>query len=185
LLAFVSLLLVGSIGVLDVVSGPDVSISPFYLLAVILGTWRGGPWIGMLTVVASALTYGVADVLLSEPYLRLESSFASAWIPFWNGVAQGLVLLAATLAVSKLQTLLQDRLRVVGELQRALGQIRTLESLISVCAWCKRICDESDANQWKIMERYISEHTDTKFSHGMCPDCCEKVWKEEGLTEGS
>lgn len=177
-----SLLLVASIGVLDVVSGTELEVSELYLLAVILGTWRGGPWIGLMTAIASALTGLAADLLLSEPYLHiLENSYTSSWIPFSNAIARALVLLAATATVSKLQALLHDRDHAVHELTRALGQIRTLKSLLPVCAWCKRIRDASAADEYKSIERYIAEHTDTRFTHGMCPECYERVWQEEGL----
>jgi K+-sensing histidine kinase KdpD len=181
LLASLSLLLVFAIGVLDVVSGTELVLSPLYLLAVILATWRGGPWIGLATAIASVLTGLLGDLLLSEPYLHLANSYTSAGIPFWNAATRTLVLLTTTMTVSKLQALLRDRDHVARELKCALGQVRTLESLLSVCAWCKRIRDGSDANAWKPIECYIAEHTDSKFTHGMCPECYERVWREEGL----
>jgi hypothetical protein len=180
-LLFASLLLIAGIGVVDVMSGNEIFLSPLYLVAVIIGTWRGGFRIGLGLAITSALTGLVADLLLSEPYLHLENSYTSAWIPCWNAVERALVLLAAVLSVSKLQSLLRARDQAVRELEHAFGQIRTLESMLPVCAWCRRIRDESDANSWKSMEHYLAEHTDTKFNHGMCPDCFERVWEEEGL----
>jgi hypothetical protein len=181
LLASVSLLLVFAIGVLDVVSGPEIVLAPLYLGAIIIGTWRGGPWIGLATAIASTLTGLVADLLLSQPYLHLEHSYTSTWIPFCNAAARALMFLAATVTVSRLQAILHDRDHVARELKSALDQVRTLESLLSMCAWCRRIRDEGDANGWTTIERYIAQHTDSKFTHGMCPDCFEKVWREEGL----
>jgi K+-sensing histidine kinase KdpD len=181
LFASASLLLVAAIGVLDVVSGIELTLSPLYLLAVIIGAWRGGPWIGIMTAIASALTGLLADMLLSEPYLHLENDYSSAWIPVCNAIARGVVLVAATATVTKLQTLLRDRDGAAREHKRALEQIRTLESLLPVCAWCKRIRDVRADNEWKTIEHYIAEHTDSKFTHGMCPECCERVWREEGL----
>lgn len=177
-----SLLLVGAIGLLDTASGIELTLSPLYLLAAIIGTWGGGRWVGFGTALASALVGFVSDLLLSEPYLHLlENSFTSLWIPACNAFARSLVLVSAVVAVSKLQALLRDRDAVARELEQALGQIRKLELLLPVCAWCKRIRDERDNDAWKPIERYIVEHTDTKFTHGMCPECCERVWREEGL----
>jgi hypothetical protein len=65
--ASASLLLVAAVGVLDVVSGTELILSPLYLLAVIIGTWRGGLRIGIVTAIASALTGSMAELLLSEP----------------------------------------------------------------------------------------------------------------------
>jgi hypothetical protein len=178
---FASLVLIVGIGVVDVASGTEFMLSDFYLLAIIIGTWRGGLRVGLALAVTSAIVGLLADLLLSEPYLHLANSYSSAWVPSWNAVAQALVLLAAVLSVSKLQDLLCARDRAVRELGQALGQIRTLESLLSICAWCRRIRDESDASKWTSIEQYIAEHTDTKISHGMCPDCFERVWEEDGL----
>lgn len=57
------------------------------------------------------------------------------------------------------------------ELEAAASQIRTLEKLIPICSYCKKI--RADKNYWQEVEAYISEHTDTMFSHSICPDCYE------------
>ncbi|OQA37935.1 MAG: Two component regulator propeller [Acidobacteria bacterium ADurb.Bin340] len=55
------------------------------------------------------------------------------------------------------------------ELSHALAEVRTLRGLIPICAYCKKIRD--DQGSWEQMERYISDHSDAQFSHGICPDC--------------
>jgi phosphoserine phosphatase RsbU/P len=64
--------------------------------------------------------------------------------------------LAARLVVAERQLRLQHRMSA-------------LESMLSVCAFCKKIRDEDDC--WEPMEAYISEHTETQFSHAYCPQC--------------
>ena len=65
---------------------------------------------------------------------------------------------------------LQQRLaqRVV-ELEAALLQVKTLHGLLPICSYCKKIHD--DKNYWTQVEPYIEQHTDVRFSHGICPDC--------------
>ncbi len=63
--------------------------------------------------------------------------------------------------------------RFVQELQDALARIVKLEGILSICMFCKKI--RADQDSWQQMERYISEHSDAVFSHGICPDCYEKV----------
>jgi sigma-B regulation protein RsbU (phosphoserine phosphatase) len=72
---------------------------------------------------------------------------------------------------------LQDRLadRVV-ELQEALSKVKQLSGLLPICSYCKRI--RGDENYWERVESYISEHTDAKFSHGICPECYKTVLAE-------
>jgi DNA-binding response OmpR family regulator len=55
------------------------------------------------------------------------------------------------------------------ELELALGRVRRLEGILSICMYCKKI--RTDGDDWQQLESYISEHSDTLFSHGMCPDC--------------
>lgn len=67
------------------------------------------------------------------------------------------------------------------ELHEALKTIKTISGIIPICAWCgHKIRDARD--QWVSVEKYIMEHTDAQFSHGVCPNCAKGVLK--GL-EGS
>jgi len=64
--------------------------------------------------------------------------------------------------------------QLVDQLKSALKKIRTLDSLLPVCSVCKKIRDEK--GEWHYMEEYISSRTDTEFSHGVCPECAEKLY---------
>ena len=69
---------------------------------------------------------------------------------------------------------LQDRLADrVAELQEALTNVKQLSGLLPICSYCKRI--RGDENYWERVESYITEHTDAKFSHGICPECYDTV----------
>jgi sigma-B regulation protein RsbU (phosphoserine phosphatase) len=60
--------------------------------------------------------------------------------------------------------------------QRTLGlmaSIKRLSGLLPICSYCKRI--RSDQNYWEQVESYVTEHSDARFSHGICPDCFDKV----------
>ena len=73
---------------------------------------------------------------------------------------------------------LQQALGVrVNELQQALGSVRTLSGLLPICAYCKRIRDDQD--YWKQIEHYLSEHSNARFSHGICPDCMKQHLPEK------
>ena len=65
----------------------------------------------------------------------------------------------------------------IGELEQALETGRQLKRLLPICAYCKKIRDDSD--YWQEIESYIHDHTGTDFSHGICPSCMEKVVAEE------
>ena len=66
-----------------------------------------------------------------------------------------------------------ERERLVAELRAALAEVKQLRGILPICMYCKSIRD--DENYWQSVETYISQHTDTRFTHGICPDCFEKV----------
>jgi PAS domain S-box-containing protein len=68
----------------------------------------------------------------------------------------------------------QERERLIIELQEALAKVKTLSGMLPICASCKKIRD--DKGYWKQIEAYISDHSEAEFSHGICPDCAEKIY---------
>ena len=60
----------------------------------------------------------------------------------------------------------QDRENLILELRGALENIRTLKGMIPICSNCKKIRD--DDGYWNRIEKYIAEHTNAEFSHGIC-----------------
>lgn len=68
--------------------------------------------------------------------------------------------------VVDLQRTLADR---IHELEDAMSRVKRLRGLLPICAYCKRIRD--DRNYWRQVDKYIGEHTDVQFSHGICPEC--------------
>lgn len=65
------------------------------------------------------------------------------------------------------------------KLKKALSKIKQLGNLLPICSSCKKIRD--DKGYWNQLETYIQCHTDTKFSHGICPECTEKLYGKEFL----
>ncbi|MBL9194908.1 MAG: response regulator transcription factor [Opitutaceae bacterium] len=60
--------------------------------------------------------------------------------------------------------------------QRILGytqQVQQLESFLPVCSYCNKVRDDRDF--WQQIEEYIRKRTGTRFSHGVCPDCYQKI----------
>lgn len=72
------------------------------------------------------------------------------------------------------------RLRVAERILEYTTQIRQLKELIPICMYCKRVRD--DTNYWDQVETYISMHTGSSFSHGICPDCFDKQMDSFGGT---
>jgi hypothetical protein len=67
-------------------------------------------------------------------------------------------------------------LYTTASLQGALVQVKTLQGLLPICAHCKKIRDDQD--NWQPMESYITQRSEAKFTHGVCPDCLLKHYPE-------
>jgi len=73
----------------------------------------------------------------------------------------------------------EEREKMIDELQDALASVKTLRGLIPICSACKSIRD--DRGYWKQVEAYIREHSDATFTHGICPDCIQKLYPEHNM----
>ena len=63
-----------------------------------------------------------------------------------------------------------------GELREAMSKIKILSGFLPICASCKKIRD--DEGCWNQIESYVRDHSEAEFSHGICPDCAEKLYPE-------
>ena len=63
------------------------------------------------------------------------------------------------------------RERLVAQLEAAIAEVKVLRDILPICTYCGRIHDEE--NHWLTVESYVSRHTNSKFSHGICPTCFE------------
>lgn len=75
----------------------------------------------------------------------------------------------------KRELMSEIRRRETAELGRTQAQdeVKVLTRLLPVCAWCKKIRD--DQGYWNQLEEYVGKQTGTKISHGICPECAEKM----------
>ena len=56
-------------------------------------------------------------------------------------------------------------------------RIETLRGIVPICSYCKQIRD--DKGYWNKVEEYVSQHTDAKFSHSICPTCLQEHFPRE------
>ncbi|OGV60397.1 MAG: hypothetical protein A2X45_18660 [Lentisphaerae bacterium GWF2_50_93] len=69
-----------------------------------------------------------------------------------------------------------DKELLIKDLKKALAEVKVLGALLPICASCKKIRD--DKGYWANLESYLTEHTDTQFSHGICPDCAKALYPD-------
>jgi len=85
--------------------------------------------------------------------------------------------LKARVGVGRRMVEMRDGLALkVKELKEALNHIHTLQGILPICSFCKKIRD--DTGYWNQVEAYISLHSEIQFSHGVCPECMKKHYPE-------
>jgi FixJ family two-component response regulator len=83
---------------------------------------------------------------------------------------------ALTAEVAQRKRAEEEREKLIRQLQAALAEVKTLSGLLPICASCKKIRD--DKGYWSQIEEYIRRHSDAEFTHGLCPDCAEKLYPQ-------
>lgn len=84
----------------------------------------------------------------------------------------GLECRAAVMDVSERRRAEIEQDRTIEELQKALAQVKQMSGMLPICSSCKKIRD--DRGYWNAVEKYVTDHSDATFTHGLCPDCKEK-----------
>jgi hypothetical protein len=135
----------------DWMLGPNTQIPAAYAVPVVLAAWYSGRFPALALAVVTPL----AHLLI----------LAGWWRPVDWATLTLMTLLRA--AVIMAMALWFARL---SEHERAIEQhVRALEGLLCICSFCKSI--RNDAGEWERLESYISDRSDTRFSHGFCPVC--------------
>jgi len=132
------------------------SIGPaLYVIPVMLAAWYSGLWAALLVAVASPLAHTATLLVrgsLGQPLAQFVIMTAT----------RGMVIAVMALWFARLSEHEQ-------ELER---RVKTLEGLLSICSFCKNICNEH--GEWERLEKVISERSEARFSHGFCPACIKE-----------
>ncbi|HWQ09769.1 MAG TPA: CHASE domain-containing protein [Holophaga sp.] len=113
------------------------------------------------------------DVLFPSGSWRLAAVPAAGW-----GTSDGVS--GRILAIGCLLGLAAGYLvfRILG----ALRTIHELESILPICSNCKKVRD--DRGYWEQVESYLSASSNLRFSHGLCPECLEKLYGDLKARKG-
>ena len=64
----------------------------------------------------------------------------------------------------------------ITELEDAREKVKILQGLLPICASCKKI--RNDKGVWTPLEGYIAERSEADFTHGICPECMERLYPD-------
>lgn len=77
---------------------------------------------------------------------------------------------------NRLSSLANEQEQLISELREAAANIKTLKGMLPICASCKKVRD--DNGYWNQIESYVRKHSDAEFSHGICPDCMQRLYPD-------
>ncbi|NTU43658.1 MAG: GAF domain-containing protein, partial [Nitrospirales bacterium] len=82
--------------------------------------------------------------------------------------------------ISGAVSILRDNSRVFTAVEALIHKQRK-NRLIPICAWCKKIKISPDS--WEQIEKHLTDEGFGVFTHGMCPDCAEKIFHKKVYLE--
>jgi K+-sensing histidine kinase KdpD len=157
------------IGWADYISGWELGFFVFYFVPISFAAWYIGRKPAVAIAIISALTWFSADYFIASHY-------SSLYYAFWNSFVRLVAFLFTALLISKIKAILETEKKISADLQNSLDHIKQLKGMLPICASCKKI--RNDKGYWEQIEHYISERSETEFSHGLCPDCAVRLYPE-------
>ncbi len=121
------------------------------------------------------ITSGIASAILplkGSGDTMLWFKAAKSEIKNAKGVSIGTLVVCYDITEQKKAE--DEKEKLIMELMDALSNVKTLSGLLPICSNCKKIRD--DAGYWQQVETYVAKHTQASFTHGVCPDCIEKLY---------
>jgi|GEM_PF-6650429 len=79
--------------------------------------------------------------------------------------------------ITEIKKLEHEKENLISKLQASIDNVKLLSGIIPICMHCKGIRD--DKGYWNQLEKFIAEHSEAEFSHGICPDCLKKHYPEQ------
>lgn len=157
---------------LDYLIGSMIHVHVLFIIPVLIAAHKSGRIWGFSFAVAMPVAHGL--ILIHES--------AAINLP---QVCAGMATHVATLALLaelvhrvtvQKRELLAQKLALADALDEARHSIKILRGMLPICAGCKSI--REDNGYWKRIEDYLQVHSELEFSHGICPDCVEKLYPE-------
>ena len=134
----------------DYLTGPFLhSAILFYFIPIGMAAWSGARW------------WSLALATLWPP-LRLGIEVLWHATSPWKLTLDDMVLnwIVSVMFASLVWYLVQQE-----------RKLRVLQGMLPICGFCKRI---RNGTEWQQMERYITDHSEARFSHTYCPECGRK-----------
>ena len=156
----------------DALTPYELGFSAFYVIPVLIATWGVGTSRGLAFALLSACCWYVTDLTSGRP---LTHEFYRFWDTFNHLLSFSLI----AVLTGRLKLLFKREQELRENLDRTLDNVRELEGLLPVCAWCKKI--RNDEGYWQELEAYLQPRSKAAFSHGICPECAARLSADNEL----
>jgi len=152
--------------VLDYFYPLGVAIGALYTPLILITLWSADRRFTLIVTVGTSI--------LTVMGLFYPLYGAADWLAMTNRVLSLITIWVAAILVLLHKRAEEEREVLVRQLQDALANIKTLHGLLPICSSCKKIRD--DHGSWNQLESYIAAHSDVEFTHGICPECVQKLY---------
>lgn len=135
--------------------------------------------LGLILFFSVVVFVVAAEVDLLERIVAISRRHEKGELDELIAVALFLVVALAVFSMRRWSEIRSANAVLLGrnrDLQQALVQIKELKGSIPICSACKKIRD--DGGHWHPVESYIETHTRAEFTHGICPDCTNRLYPE-------
>jgi hypothetical protein len=161
-----------AVAVGDYVTAWDFLFDFFYLVPITIAAIVFGKRGGLLMALAATVAWMVA--FASQPYgLAATNVTRTILVWTWDFAVRFSVQASFAWLVSRLWDEAARQRQLLAELRAALDDVKRLRDLLPICAWCKKIRD--DTGYWRQLEGYMHDHDIATFTHSICPECATKV----------
>ena len=143
---------------LDALTGPFLLFPVFFVLPVVLAAWFG----------TAGIAYSLA-VLLPVGRFCIDY-FVEHLVPPHYAVINEVIDIAVLGFIAFLVH------RTANQTKALKQEVKLLETILPMCMGCRRLRDEH--NNWQLLEVYVTEHTDSVVSHGLCPECAKTLYPD-------
>jgi hypothetical protein len=154
-------------------------IAVYFFFRLISFTGHTRAWlllcIGIATMAARRFIAFVIELYARTTHQPVDYSFEIIGVVGSAMMVVGVILIKPVFVLIKNAEAEQRALAV--SLTEALDNVKVLKELLPICSNCKKIRD--DDGYWQQIETYITDNSDTYFSHGICPDCCKELYPAE------
>jgi len=139
---------------LDYAVAPYVRFPILYLLPIAFASWYCGVWPGLLLAVTMPSIRFAFLTTMDRPWTLSQAAV--------NGSIRIVVFVLFALMLA----------RIARQNAQLTQEVRTLAGLLHMCTFCKKI--RTSEGEWQSIDRYISAHTESRISHGLCPACAHE-----------